>query len=156
MTIKEGVEIFNALLTPLIAILAAYIAWQQYKIQHRTFSGQMYERRYVVFKAFMSFLAEIMREGKVSYQRLGQFYAEASEADFLFTESISSKREELYKRGVDLAYSHERMYPSDGSPGLPVGEERSKVARENSGHLKWFYDQILEVKKAFKTEMRIH
>lgn len=97
-----------------------------------------------------------MREGKTSYQRLGQFYAEASEADFLFSDTISSKREELYKRGVDLVYSYERMYPSDGSPGLPVGEERGKVASESTGHLKWFYEQIPITKNTFKKEMRIH
>lgn len=156
MTIKEGVEIFNALLTPLIAILVAYIAWQQYRVQYRAFSGQMYERRYTVFKAFMSFLADIMREGKVTYQRLGQFYAEASEADFLFDSEVQSLREELYKRGIELVTTHERMYPSDGSPGLPVGEERSKVAHEKSEHLKWFFDQIKRTKTCFQKEMKIH
>lgn len=156
MTFKEYVEIFSALLTPLIAILATYIAWQQYKLQHSAFNVQMYERRYTVFKAFMSFLAEIMREGKVTYQRLGQFYAEASEADFLFGNEVQNLREELYKKGIALATTHERMYPSDGSPGLPVGEERSKVAHENAEHLKWFFEQIKGTKTIFKNEMRIH
>jgi hypothetical protein len=155
-TIESWVAIFQALLTPVIGILAAYIAWQQYRIQHRTFSGKMYERRYVVFKAFMSYLADIMREGKTSYQRLGLFYAEASEADFLFSDVISKKREELYQRGVDLQLSHELMYPRDGSPGLPVGPERSRVAHENTEHLKWFLSQIAITKDIFKKEMQIN
>lgn len=156
MTFKDFVEIFSAFLTPLIAILAAYIAWQQYKIQHKTLNNQMYERRYVVFKAFMSLFTDIMRDGKTTYQRLGQFYAEASEGDFLFSDAISKKREELYKRGADLAYARERLYPSDGSPGLPIGDERSKISKESSEHLKWFIDQIDETKKIFKSEMRIY
>ena len=150
-----AVEIFNALLTPLIALLAVYIAWQQYKVQHRTFNVQIYERRYIVFKAFMSFFADIMREGKVSYQRLGQFYAEASEADFLFGDAISGMREELYKQGVDLVTLYERMYPSDGTPGLPVGPERSEVAKQTGDHLKWFFKQIPATKMLFKAEMKI-
>lgn len=155
MTYGEWVEVFNALLTPLIALLAAYVAWQQYKVQHRAFNVQMYERRYIVFKAFMSFFADIMREGKVSYQRLGQFYAEASEADFLFDDAIPNMREELYSRGVDLVSTYERMYPRDGVPGLPVGPERSEVAKQAGDHLKWFFKQIPETKRLFKAEMTI-
>ena len=152
---KDLVEILNALLTPIIAILAVYIAWQQYQIEHHSLRNQLYERRYVVFKAFMSFLADIMREGKTNYSRVGQFYAEASEADFLFTEAVGKKRDELHSKGVHMVYLHERMYPSDGSQGLPVGEERSKVAKENTDLLKWFYDQIGEIKNLFKSEMRV-
>ena len=54
----------------------------------------------------MSYLADIMRKGKTNYQRTGQFYAEASEAEFLFSESISKKMEELYSKGVDLVALH--------------------------------------------------
>jgi len=152
---KDFVEIFSALLTPLIAIVVAYIAWQQYRVQRKMFNRQMYERRYVVFKAYMSFLVDIMRDGKLSYQRLGQFYAEASEANFLFADVIPNKREELYRRGLELAYAHERLYPDDGSPGLPVGEERTKVAKETGEHLMWFNAQVLEVRKLFQAEMGI-
>jgi len=154
MVAKEIIDIFSALLTPVIAILAAYIAWQQYKLQHKSFNGQMYERRYVVFKSFMSFLSQVMRDGKATYPLLGQFYAEASEADFLFSDAISAKREELYTRGIDMVAGYERMYPSDGSPGLPVGTERSKVAQEHADHLKWFMAQIKETRRVFKAEMR--
>lgn len=156
MSLKDWLEVLNALLTPLIAILAAYIAWQQYKLQHRTFNGQMYERKHTVFKVFMLFLAEVMRKGRVTYQQLGQFYAEASEADFLFSSEIQNMRDELYKRGVDSVTTYERMYPGDGSPGLPVGEERSRAAHQHSEYLKWFFEQIPRTKKLFQNEMKIH
>jgi hypothetical protein len=153
MTAKELIDLFSALLTPLIAILAVYIAWQQYRIQHKTFNGQMYERRHTVFKAFMSFFSEIMRDGRITYPRLAQFYAEASDADFLFRKSIADKREELHTRGIAMARCYEIMYPHDGSPGLPVGDERSKVAHEHNEHLTWFIAQIAETKRLFRTEM---
>jgi hypothetical protein len=152
---KEIVEILNALLTPIIAILATYIAWQQYVVQHRSFSGQMYERRYQVFKAYMSFLADVMGEGKTTYQRLGQFYAEASEADYLFSDEIAKKREELYQRGVDMVQGYEQMYPTGGGSGLPVGAQRSALATAHADHLKWYLAQIKEVKDIFKKEMKI-
>jgi len=155
MSIKDWIEVFNALLTPLIAILAAYIAWKQYQIEHHSLRNQLYERRHIVFMAFMSLLADIMRQGKSTYERVGQFYAEASEADFLFSEAIAKQRDELHSKAIDFVCLYERMYPSDGSPGLPVGEERSKVAQEHGELLKWFYRQIGETKRLFKAEMRM-
>ena len=155
MTLKDLVEIFNALLTPLIAVLATYIAWQQYRVNHHSLRNQLYHRRYAVFKAFMSYLADIMREGKTNFQRTGQFYAEASEVEFLFSELISKKMEELYSKGIDLVELNERLYPSDGIPGLPVGEERSKVVKEKDELLKWYYRQIKITKEMFKSEMRV-
>ena len=155
MTLKDLVEIFNALLTPLIAVLATYIAWQQYRVNHHSLRNQLYHRRCAVFKAFMSYLADIMREGKTNFQRTGQFYAEASEVEFLFSELISKKMEELYSNGIDLVELNERLYPSDDISGLPAGEERSKVAKEKGELLKWYYRQIKITKEMFKSEMRV-
>ena len=154
MTFKDWVEILNALLTPLIAVIAVTIAWQQYRVNHNSLRNQLYERRFAVFKAFMSYLADVMREGKTNYQRTGQFYAEASEAGFLFSEAISKHMEELYSKGIDLVSLHEQMYPSDGSPGLPVGEELSKVAKDKGDLIKWFQRQIKITKEMFKSEMK--
>ena len=151
MTVKDYVEIVSDLFSPLTAIVAAYIAWRQYQI---SFSS-LYERRLKVFMAFMSYLADIMREGKTSYQRVTQFYAEASEAEFLFKGKILNKLEELYKNGIRLVTLHEKLYPSDGSPGLPVGEERSRVAKEESDLLRWFVEQTKETKELFKKQMKV-
>jgi len=129
MDIKDCVEVFSARLTPLIAILATYIAWRQYQIEHHSLKNALYERRHKVFKAFMAYLSEVVSRGKTSYARTSQFYAEASEADFLFSSAITKQREELYKKGVELAFAHERMYPADGSEGLPVGAEQARVLR---------------------------
>lgn len=154
MTFKDYIEIFSALLIPLIAILAAYIAWRQYQIDHHSLRNALYERRYVVFKAFMVYLSEVVSRGKTTYARNSQFYAEASE-DFLFSRTIADKREELYQKGVELAFAHERMYPVDGGAGLPVGAERDKVAEEAHGLLKWFTTQIQATHSLFKQEMKV-
>lgn len=155
MAVKEYVEIFNALLTPLIAILTAYIAWQQYQVNHSSLRSQLYERRLVVFRAFMSYLVDISREGRTTAQRAAQFYSEVIEAEFLFRGNITKKAEELYLQGIELAHVHEQLYPADKSPGLPVGDERSKVSRQQTALLKWFGEQTKVVKELFKREMRI-
>ena len=152
---RDYVQIFQGLLTPLIALLALYIAWQQYQVNHSSLKNQLYERRVKVFRVFMSYLADIMTEGKTSYHRGLQFYAEASEVEFLFNDGIPNKLEELYKKGIRLAHLHEKLYPSDGSQGLSKGDERNRVAEENGDLLEWFESQIKETKDLFKQQMKI-
>ena len=55
-----------------------------------------------------------------------------------------------YKKGMRVAYLQEKMYPSSKEPGLPVGEERSKVASEHSELLGWLLeDGQVETKRRF-------
>ncbi len=152
---RDYVQIFQGLLTPLIALLALYIAWQQYQVNHSSLKNQLYERRFKVFRVFMSYLADIMREGKTSYHRVLQFYAEASEVEFLFNDGIQNKLEELYEKGRKLARIQEKLYPSDGTQGLPQGDERNRIAEEKDDLLEWFESQIKETKELFKQQMKI-
>ena len=103
----------------------------------------------------MSYLRNIMREAKTTHERAGQFYADASEAHFLFSKTITTKMEELYSKGLDLVALCEKLYPSDGSPGLPVGDERNQVSKERAELVKWFHKQIIVTKELFKAEMMI-
>lgn len=153
--LKDIVDILNALLVPMIAMLASYIAWQQFRLGQRSFNNQTYEKKLPVFRAFMSFLSDLMRDGKTNYSRCRQFYSETSEALFLCSDAIISQREEMYKKSLALVLAHEKMYPADHSPGLPVGIERSQVAHENAELLGWFGEQIKVLTALFKEDMKI-
>lgn len=152
---KEIVNILSALLTPLIAVLALTIAYRQYKVSRSRLNHELYVRRLEVFKAIRKYISSIARDGKTDFPRVTQFYADAGEADFLFKDDITEQIEKLYKKGLALAELHEKLYPSDGSPGLPVGEERSKVAKQQSEALKWFFDELPNTKRLFKKYLRV-
>lgn len=152
MTLKEIVETFNALLTPVIAGTTIYIAWQQYQVSQLSLRKDLYEKRLRVFHVFMSYLSEIVREGKVNFNRSLQFIADASEADFLFDEEVARKAEELYNKGLELAGLNNQLYPFDGGQGLPVGDERSRVAHDQSELLAWFANQILKREKCLESK----
>jgi len=148
-------EVLSGLLTPLIAVVTVYIAYQQYKLSKVQFRHESYERRLQVYKTVQRFLSEVGREGKTNFPRLSQFYSEASEAVFLFDPSVQKYIEEIYSKGVELVTLHEQMYPYDGSPGLPVGEERSRVAKEHGETLKWQMKQLAVSKEFFGNKMGI-
>ena len=152
---KEIVDILSALLTPLIAIVAIFIAYRQYKVNRSRLNHELYVRRLEVFKAIRKYISSIAREGKTDFPTVTQFYADAGEADFLFKDDIPEQIEKLYKKGLELAELHEKLYPSDGSSGLAVGKERNKVAKQKSEVLKWFFDELPKTKRLLKRYLRV-
>ena len=44
-----SIEVFQAMLTPVIGITTAYIAWQQYRIAREKARHERYERRVKIF-----------------------------------------------------------------------------------------------------------
>ena len=155
MDIKVIIEILSAALTPVIAIVAVYIAFQQWKINKSRFNHELYGRRIIVFKAVMTFFAEIMREGTSSYKMTTKFYADTGEADFFFENEIRVHIEKLYENGIKLARLNEKMYPSSGGHGLPVGKERTQVANEHDRLLGWFIDELPRTKALFKKYLKL-
>ncbi|WP_162350166.1 hypothetical protein [Pseudoxanthomonas gei] len=78
------VEISKALLTPLIAIVATYVAWQQWKTNQQKLVLDRYDRRLKVYEEVRKILSIIVRDAKASYEDLLAFRTSVSEADFLF------------------------------------------------------------------------
>ena len=149
------IDILSGLLTPVIAIIAVYIAYQQYRIQHLKFRHETYERRLGVYKAVQAFLSEIIQEGTAASDTARQFYVDASEAAFLFDAEIQQFIDELYSKAIDLRASTRELYPSNGSDGLPQGEERNKAACKNSEIFDWFISQSKQSKDLFRKHMAI-
>jgi hypothetical protein len=130
MTAKDVIDILSALLTPVIAVIAVYIAWQQYRLQHKSFNAQIYERRYVVFKAFMKFFSQIMRDGKATYELLGQFYAEAGEAELIWSLITNVCTQVMAVQAFLWAQSAQKLRVSIPiiSSGLWIRSRRRKVS----------------------------
>ena len=150
-------DIITAISTVIIAILAIFIAYQQYIINRRRFKFETFERKMSVYKAFQKFLRDIMREGKTDYLKLAEFYEDASDTIFLFDKPkpILDKIEEIYKTANEMIYLSQQLYPKDGSQGLPVGDRRSKVAEKESELLQWHVSQLKEVRELFKKYIQL-
>ena len=117
---------------------------------------ELYDRRLAVYKEVKAFYGEIGSDGTAKYGMVMKFYAATAEAEFLFGDEIKEHIEELNKKGMNLASLHEEMYPSSGDPGLPVGPERSKVAKEHSELLGWFLKHaVAETSNRFRKYLRV-
>ncbi len=149
------VDILSSLLTPLIALLALYIAFQQYQINRRRLKFDTYERKLAMYKIVNQYFLEIQRDGHTNFVRCSDFYSSVSEVFFLFSESIQKAIDEVYTKSIDMITLYEQLYPRDGSDGLAVGEERTKISHQNSQLLKWHLNKFKEIKELFRKEMAI-
>jgi hypothetical protein len=134
---KYLVEVFSALLTPAIAIIATYVAVQQWRIQKNRLALELYERRLTLYKAVDSFYGEVSTAGSVKYPPVFKLRVDTAEAPFLFGNDIEKHLNEVFQTGIRAAALYEQMYPSSRDPGLPVGPERTKVAEEHSQLVLW-------------------
>lgn len=155
-TESSWIDILSALLVPAIAVLGIYIAYQQYSVNKQRLRHETYERRLAIYKSVQKYLSEIMREANTTFDRALQFNYEASEATFLFDSSVQNKIDEIYKKSIDMAANYEKLYPSDGSPGLPKGPERNKVVKSHYEFTQWHADQLNDSRQFFAKKLGLN
>jgi len=148
---KPYVDLFAALLTPVIAIIATYIAYQQYRANQLKLRHELYDRRLLLYNAVAEFLAHIVREGKADRIQLMTLLQKTRESYFLFGKDVSEYVTELYKKGVDLEHYDTELHHSN----LPVGDERQRLAQANGELLKWFGHQFDVAQQKFAAKLSL-
>lgn len=95
-------QVLSALLTPLIAVLAAYIAWQQWRTNHLRLRHELFDRRYALYERIAAFMAEIIARGKVPTNAETQFLRDTKVTIFLFDKETQQFTEQIYHKAVKL------------------------------------------------------
>jgi hypothetical protein len=144
------IKLLSAGLTPILGILAAYIAWQQWRTNHLKVRHDLYERRLSIYFAVMEFLAAIMRRSTISDEELMVFLQKTRESYFLFGQEIGDYLDELYRQAVDLQARSIMVHE-----GLPDGDERTRVIHEKTEISKWFTRQFEITRTKFTKYMRL-
>ncbi|EIY4767222.1 MULTISPECIES: hypothetical protein [Vibrio] len=152
---SDWVTILSALLVPILTIIGIYVAYQQYVINRQRLNHETYERRLAVYKAVQLHLSKTVQMGRTTYQDALKFNSEASEAAFLFDSEISDLISKIYKQSISMASYNEKLYPSGGGQGLPIGDKRNEVAEKESELLQWHMDTLSELKSIFHPHMKI-
>jgi hypothetical protein len=149
----DYVKILSAALTPILGILTAYIAWQQWRTNDLKVRHDLYERRLGIYTALTEFLSTIFREARASDAEAAVFLQKTREGCFLFGPDMEDYLDAVYKRWVELRRQNRLL--DSGPSGLPVGDKRTQVAHENAELLKWFNAQFEESRKKFAAYMRL-
>ena len=139
---------FWKLVTILVALFAAYVAYQQFRIGREKFKLNLFEKRFSVFAGARRLLSLVLTEGNIKLEYLFEFRATVGEATFLFEKDITDYLDEIDRKALRLHTLHEKLKP------LPVGEKRSCLAAEISDTLGWLTDQLPALKIHFSPYMK--
>jgi len=153
MCAEQIIEISKALLTPVIAIIATYIAWQQWKTNQQKLNLERYDRRLRVYEEVKKILSIIFRDAKASTDDLLKFRTSVSEADFLFGPEIPEYIDEIYRRG--LSFWRWNQEYRDSTQVMPKGYDHNKVVNEMHKELEWLSTQFDPAKEKFKKYLDI-
>ncbi len=144
------IEILSALLTPIMAIVTVYIAYQQYNLNKMATRKDLLDRRLVVFKNTMSFLSLIMQDGKPNRESTYKFLRETADSFYLFKPEIRSCLDEIYNKSRRLEYIEKKL---DGQ--ITGDEKREKLSKEQDELFVWFSAQFGIVENIFKPYLSV-
>lgn len=142
------IEISKALLTPLIAGVAVYIAWQQWQTSRKKLFLDLYDRRLRIYIEVKKILSTIIRDAKIDINELLIFYSSVSEADFLFGPEIPKYINEIYEHAVDLNYWNKEY--RDFTQPILEGYDHKKVCDGMHSELMWLNHQLGPAKEKFR------
>lgn len=145
------IETLSALLAPTVAVVTLYIAFQQYRIGRQKVRHDLFERRYAVYEAIRDFLYEAIREATLSESAFFQLNKGTDDALFLFDESVEEYIQTVREKGARLRFINGRL----ADTSLPVGQERSQLAEEDTELVTWFSKQPAHLKRILRKHMRL-
>ena len=148
MCMDQIIELSKALLTPVIAVVAAYVAWQQLKTNRRKLKLDLFDRRYAVFEKISELIGSVLTSGKVQQGREIQFLVDTKVAGLLFGEDISQFDSEIYRKAVHL---HALDAELEGS----TSEARTANIKAQQEIKEWYGRALEELQARFSKYLRL-
>lgn len=150
---QQWLEFSKGLLTPVIAIIAAYIAWHQWQLNKRKMKLELYDRRKAVYEELKNLFHIISRDANVNMSDLSTYWVNVSEADFLFGSDVTSYLKEIYDHGVKLSYWNSQY--KDYTQSKPAGYDHGKVVEGMDSELTWLMEQGEPAMEKFKNYLNL-
>ena len=148
MCIEQVIDVSKALLTPLIAIIAVYVAWQQLKTNRRKLKLDLFEKRYAVFEKIGEFIGAILTSGRVQEGGDTQFLIDTKAVGLLFGAEISTFISDIYGKAVHL---HALETELEGS----TGEVRTSNIKEQREIKDWYSKELQRLDARFSEFLKL-
>lgn len=148
-------EYRRGLLTPLIAVVAVYIAYQQHLTNRSRLRVELYDRRLKLYKRLMKFLAKVDRDAEPEVADLVKFRADMSEAFFLFGKIVPEYLDRVFARTVELRRSNRRLKRIADGGQLGPDESSETLSGSNEAALFWLSQQLVDARHIFDPYLRL-
>ena len=148
MSIQDYIELFSSLLTPLIAIIMVYIAYQQWRTNHLKARHELFESRVKIYDATMELIFTVITLGYANRERILQFREKTVQSPFLFGDDINGYLKVLVEKATKLKQVNEE---SDRAKerGSNKNKDYEKLSKVDDEIFSWFTGQPDVVKEKF-------
>jgi hypothetical protein len=137
-----------ALLTPVIGVIAIYVAWQQWKLNKRRLKLDLFDKRCEIYKAVRELHLHIIVHGYASEEAIKKFQLMTIDSVFLFDQRLDASMQSLTKKALELlSIQEESKIP------LPGKEQQQVQARHK--HRQEIIDLLDNTKKLFLAFLQI-
>jgi len=140
----------SAFLTPVVALLAIWIARQQWCTARDKLKLDLFDRRLTVYQAATAFIASVMTTGKVIEEDRIRFLRVTRDAKWLVGSEIAEYLDnEIHRKALDLQCLDTEL------EGVPVSKERSDNVQKQTAIKLWFNEQFGVLDKKFSSFLEL-
>jgi len=141
----------QGLLAPVIAIVAAYIAWRQWRTNAYKVKLDLFDRRIKVYDSVREILG-LMYTVVSDDKRLHNLLNETRNSEFLFGKKVNNYIEEVFHRASDLS-SDQRHLNNILDTAPP--EQRKVLADRIAEQVQWAFAETGKVGEKFKSALDV-
>jgi hypothetical protein len=153
-TLLTIVDLVGKLMVPLIAVIAVYIAYQQWRTNNLKLKLDLFERRLQICDNLLEVIRKINATGVAKYENLNEFHTATEQATFLFGPDINFHLEKFRLNLIKLASLCE-SYTSHASGNHPK-ENIQAIIDEMHDLRIWFGEQFVFCERLFGKYLNIH
>jgi hypothetical protein len=126
-------------------------AKQQAELASVRLQHDLFDRRFAVYEATQKLLVEVLETSKVSREVYDAFARNTGKSVFLFDRELDDYLSEIRGKAMNLHLTSLRL----ADETLPVGEERTRLARERADLSTWFVEQFHVLIEKFKPSLAL-
>lgn len=109
-------QYIGAFLTPIIAVIALFIAYMQFKLASNKLKLELFEKRHVVYKGCMNIITHVMTSGNTTIPQQSEFLRDTSDAKWLLSDDIAKYIDEfIWKTVVDIETLCSELVPNEAA-----------------------------------------
>ncbi|MBU4192861.1 MAG: hypothetical protein KUA35_06600 [Pseudodesulfovibrio sp.] len=142
-------DILNGIATLVVGFFALYLGYTQNRISKDKLKQDLFEKRFVVFKAAQELLSQAWRQGDLQESDVFLFRAERTQGIFLFDKDITDYLDEIGNKALTVCQCNTELC------ALSSGEKREVLLGKKMAELKWLFDQHPVLADRFSRYLKI-
>jgi hypothetical protein len=148
--VKKLLEVFSGLLTPVLAVIASIILVKQYRVEKNRWRLALYDKRYAVYEAAMSFIAGIVRTGTATNEALFEYLRACRDKEFLFGSKVQELLGNIYNKANEIVTADSLL-----KSNLPANQVADLCQRKQQLQL-WLGKQFEVTKAEFSPYLAVN